>query len=136
MTVLEALEAGRLAVTNGAQDLLAPLPVAVYGDGYYACATILEQAWHELGKPMGNQAAAYNLAIKMARDEENVLAQRFISVTAEKNAREADLYEIRKLASACFIPSWRELIPTRLDALLFPQTQTLTAERASAEAGK
>lgn len=31
----------------------------------------------------------------------------------------AELQEIRTLAAACFIPSWRDLIPARLEALLF-----------------
>jgi hypothetical protein len=40
----------------------------------------------------------------------------------------AELQEIRLLAAACFIPSWRELIPARLDALLFPVPTTETKE--------
>ena len=38
----------------------------------------------------------------------------------------AELQEIRTLAAACFIPSWRELIPARLDALLFPDPEETT----------
>jgi hypothetical protein len=41
----------------------------------------------------------------------------------------AELQEIRTLAAACFIPSWREHIPARLEALLFPPGEGLHGVR-------
>jgi hypothetical protein len=72
-------------------------------------------------QPVWMLASEVYVAAKADADEHmKDLRVKLAAQDAELVRLRNDLCEIRRLAAACFIPSWRELIPARLDGLLFP----------------